>query len=817
MPGWGTHVAMVLGGFYPALAQLVAFGAETNYLALVVVAVAAIFLLWRLWSRHIEHERLKEQHRLTREAMEEQIRQRTAALEKEVADRTRAEADLRQVLASARCLLWTADVVMREGKLKFDFRIDNEAICQEFLPLKPKPGQPWWRAWIESRFPQDQKRANETSHNAAVTGQRGYEQEFRCIRADGAVQWIHEAVRIEPRGENQWRFYGTCTDITGRKQREEELQRIISGAHCLLFHATVEYVDNEWFRWNVTLMNSEQVQSFMPLKVDDGESWSDAWFKSWVPEDKTRMDLVSRDALLSGKTGYTNEFRCRRMDGTTHWWVEDVQAEKIGENRWYCVGVCMDINDQKKTEEALQRLVETAPCLLWQSHVERVNGHMSWNIQISNSNSLKEFLPLDLAPGQSWTDAWDKSKFQEDMARMDDTSREAMLAGKPGYTQEFRCRRKDGRTVWLYEDVKIQKVAENHWYCVGVCTDITAKKEAEEELQRVMQSARCLLWYSVVEKRGGTMNWSLRISNSSSAQDFLPLQLRPGQSWVQAWDESKFQVDVERTERTSREAIEAGRPGYSHEFRCRRADGEVRWLYEDAHILSLGPNLWHVVGVVTDITDRKRSEEEMHYLLGGAKCLLWHSITYEYEGSYTWDVKMPSEVSLQEFLKLDVKPGQTWSMAWYECKFKEDLARMDQVCLDALRGNKRGYANEFRCRLGNGEVRWLYEEVKIEQIKHNVWHLVGICTDITDRKNAEAEREKLIEELKRALAEVKTLSGLLPICASCKRIRDDGGYWNQIESYIKTHSEVQFSHGLCPECITKLYPDLEDLNAEETS
>ena len=69
------------------------------------------------------------------------------------------------------------------------------------------------------------------------------------------------------------------------------------------------------------------------------------------------------------------------------------------------------------------------------------------------------------------------------------------------------------------------------------------------------------------------------------------------------------------------------------------------------------------------------------------------------------------------------------------------------------------------------------------------------------------EREKLIVELQEALAKVKTLSGMLPICASCKKIRDDKGYWNQIESYIGRHSDAQFSHGICPDCARKLYPE----------
>jgi hypothetical protein len=77
-------------------------------------------------------------------------------------------------------------------------------------------------------------------------------------------------------------------------------------------------------------------------------------------------------------------------------------------------------------------------------------------------------------------------------------------------------------------------------------------------------------------------------------------------------------------------------------------------------------------------------------------------------------------------------------------------------------------------------------------------------TDITDRKIAEVERERLIVQLQEALANVKTLSGLLPICAWCKKVRDDQGYWKQIEKYIEVHSDASFSHGVCPDCAKKL-------------
>lgn len=71
-----------------------------------------------------------------------------------------------------------------------------------------------------------------------------------------------------------------------------------------------------------------------------------------------------------------------------------------------------------------------------------------------------------------------------------------------------------------------------------------------------------------------------------------------------------------------------------------------------------------------------------------------------------------------------------------------------------------------------------------------------------------SRRKALIQELQTALGDIKTLSGLLPICSSCKKIRDDSGYWNQIEVFIRDHSDAEFSHGICPECIQQLYPDL---------
>src|SRR5437899_252256 len=80
---------------------------------------------------------------------------------------------------------------------------------------------------------------------------------------------------------------------------------------------------------------------------------------------------------------------------------------------------------------------------------------------------------------------------------------------------------------------------------------------------------------------------------------------------------------------------------------------------------------------------------------------------------------------------------------------------------------------------------------------------------VAERNRIEAKREALLRELDDAFVHIKALRGLLPMCASCKKIRDDQGYWDYVENYIQTHSEATITHGLCPDCIKKLYPQLE--------
>jgi len=96
-----------------------------------------------------------------------------------------------------------------------------------------------------------------------------------------------------------------------------------------------------------------------------------------------------------------------------------------------------------------------------------------------------------------------------------------------------------------------------------------------------------------------------------------------------------------------------------------------------------------------------------------------------------------------------------------------------------------------------------YQELDV-LVKQRTLQLEG---EIEERKQAEARQEQLVGELQSSLNEIKTLRGILPLCSFCKKIRDDEGYWEQVDVYIHQHSDAEVSHGVCPECMEKNYPD----------
>lgn len=107
-----------------------------------------------------------------------------------------------------------------------------------------------------------------------------------------------------------------------------------------------------------------------------------------------------------------------------------------------------------------------------------------------------------------------------------------------------------------------------------------------------------------------------------------------------------------------------------------------------------------------------------------------------------------------------------------------------------------------------GVDQYVVKPIDVEKLMAVIDKCAENIAQRSSARQLQAEKEALLGELQAAMEKVKLLSGYLPICASCKKIRDDSGYWQQIESYIRDHSEAEFSHGICPDCARKLYPEV---------
>jgi PAS domain S-box-containing protein len=121
-------------------------------------------------------------------------------------------------------------------------------------------------------------------------------------------------------------------------------------------------------------------------------------------------------------------------------------------------------------------------------------------------------------------------------------------------------------------------------------------------------------------------------------------------------------------------------------------------------------------------------------------------------------------------------------------------------------GQARSFENRYICR--DGSYKWLLWNATPDADRQVIY---GVARDMTARKQAERERDGLLEKLQKALAEVKTLQGFLPICSYCKRIRNDKDYWQSVDAYLAEHTNALFSHGICPACYrTVIQPQLDD-------
>jgi len=248
-----------------------------------------------------------------------------------------------------------------------------------------------------------------------------------------------------------------------------------------------------------------------------------------------------------------------------------------------------------------------------------------------------------------------------------------------------------------------------------------------------------------------------------------------------------------------RMAAAAAEPRARFEFRHRLADGSTREVEVYSNGIEIAGRAY-LYSIIHDITERVQAEQTkraVHDRLRRAE---------EFARFGHWEYSLDDRIMhasegasrIYGFFTATI-PLQTIR----NCALAEYRPILDRALGDLIERNLP-FDQEFAIhRISDGAIVQVHSKAEYDGKTRRIF---GVVQDITQRKRIEEERERLIRELQQAIEQVKTLSGIVPICAHCKRIRDDRGYWEHVEAYVSEHTEAEFSHGICPQCLERFYP-----------
>jgi len=584
-----------------------------------------------------------------------------------------------------------------------------------------------------------------------------------------------------------------CRDINERKRTEKALQESENKFRALAEKSLIGIylVQDELFRYvNPKLA---EIFGYTIDELSDKKGPVDLVF----PEDWpiVKENLRKR---LSGETASIHyEFRGVKKDG------EVIQVEVFGSKTDYeglpaVIGTLLDISERQRAEEQLREseekyknLVELSTDMIYISGKEGNQTFMN-----DAAFNILEYAPEEVIgkPVLNLIHPDDRKKTWE--KRMEMIERNIDV-----FNFENRYLTKSGKEIFVLHNVRVRRDERGDVIGTqGIAHDITELKRSEEKLR--------LFSAAVEEAPDGVqivdLNGHVSYSNRTvehmygfSRDEFRGIHV------------SAMNADPEFADRVILPAMrERGR--WDGELMVKHKEGRIFpiWLTTSLVKDDRGKPI-AMVGIIRDITERKRLEEALR-----RSEKKFREVTSSLdEGLYVLD-----EQGCMTYLNPAAEKLVGWTEAELLNKKMHDIIHCrkpdgtplplrDCPILTVIKTGAT-YASDKEVFIRKDGTLFPISIRSSPIIEDGaVVACVTAFQDITQRKQTEEERERLVAELREALDKIKTLRGLIPICASCKKIRDDKGYWNQVESYVSEHSLAEFSHGICPDCAKKLYPE----------
>ena len=597
-------------------------------------------------------------------------------------------------------------------------------------------------------------------------------------------------------------FRSVGRDITARKKEQTELER---------YRDFLENITESCFETDlkgVTTYANKAAISRMGLTRD--ELIGSPYQRHAPPEEAKRIFTIFNEIYRTGEPGTVRDYEIKNPDRTVRFvdMVVSLMRNAHGKPIGFRV-ISRDVTERKKEMEELAR---------YRDFTENVADGCFETDLAGNFTYINEIGASRLGVTRKEAIGINNRQYcrPEEVARIGKIFKEVYQTGKPAIIDHYETFNQKGQVFFLEMSVSLIRDAKgNPVGFRGTTRDTTERKRILDALTESEENYRLLIDNSpigilVYSPEGKVImgNKQARLSLETSEYQMAG-RLAGKNRWTVISPEGN---PLAPDEHPINKAIRQNAP--VNDMTCGVVlpeSGKVSWFIVNVYPQwDQSGRMLRVIESFIDITLRRnavmalaQNEAKYRFLTEKISDVVWTTdldmrLTYLSPSSMTALGYSPEEM-------LEKTPDQ----------FMTDESR--ENLMKALRKNvnpdhtlseapEKFISYETANYHKNGDIVW-FDNVA-SSIRDDSGKLIGyhgVSRNITGQKKAAMEKEKLIEELKKALVDVKTLTGMLPICSHCKKIRDDQGYWNQLEGYITEHSDALFSHCICPDCAEKLY------------
>jgi len=443
-----------------------------------------------------------------------------------------------------------------------------------------------------------------------------------------------------------------------------------------------------------------------------------------------------QEQIRSGSAGSYETIGLKK-DGTK--FPMEIRVRKMEfQGRMVRVGVFRDITERKEAEERFQFALSGARCLLWHADAALVDEQLQWDVQPVGVGleAAQRFLPLDVRSGEDYFSAWQASRLPEDIPRTEYNTKTALLSGAQRYQQEYRCIDKDGRLRWISEDVFAQPSGVNRWRLVGVCTDITERKEAEEQLRESEERYRAIVEDQTELVCRCLPDTTITFVNEAHARYFgaTPEEM-VGRSIL-----SMIPEENHNEIKAHFDSLGPQSPVATYEHHVVTEEGDLRWLqWTSRAILDENGTVIEFQSVGRDVTERKRSEEALRRSEERYRSLVEDAsqpiFSVQKDGLFSFMNAAAAQI-------LDGHPLDYVGKTLWE-SFPEDVAERQMAEIAKALRSGRPHVAELELEI-QGEKRWF--ETNVQPMRNHQGEFDSaliVATDTTERTQAQQEVQAL--------------------------------------------------------------------------